>query len=88
MSIESTHDIKKTYCSEYTGDDSIPVFVAFAIEQYGHDKGIGSDAAFDTLSEYGVLEHLIKFYDVLHLHGDRWLMQEIDEFIERKKQVL
>lgn len=77
-----------TYCSEYTGDDSIPVFVAFAIEQYRHDKGISSEDAFDTLSKYGVLEHLIKFYDVLHLHGDQWLMQEIDEFIERKKKVL
>ena len=79
---------KHTYCSDYTGDDSIPVFVAFAIEQYGHEKGISSDVAFDTLFKYGVLEHLIKFYDVLHLHGDRWLMQEIDEFIERKKKAL
>lgn len=88
MISHTSHEKCPTYCSEYTGDDSIPVFVAFAIEQYSHEKGINSEEAFDILSKYGVLEHLIKFYDVLHLHGDRWLMQEIDEFIERKKQAL
>lgn len=83
-----SNNSNQTYCSAYTSDESIPVFVAFAIEQYRHNKGISSAEAFDTLSKYGVLEHLIEFYDVWHLHGDRWLIQEIDEFIERKKQVL
>ena len=88
MSTKISQDTKQTYCTEYTGDDSIPVFVAFAIEQYGHEKNISSGEAYDILAKYGVLEHLIRFYDVLHLHGDRWLIQEIDEFIERKKQAL
>lgn len=77
---------KGTYCRNYTGDESVPVFVAFAIEQYSHKKGISGEEAFDILSKYGVLEHLIEFYDVLHLHGDRWLMQEIDDIIKRKKE--
>lgn len=79
-------NIKEPCPSDYLFDNSIPVFVAFAIEQYSHDKQISGTDAFDILSKYGVIEHLIKFYDVLHLHGNRWLMQEIDEMIERKKR--
>ncbi len=73
------------YASDYTGDDSIPVFLAFSIEQYKHHKGISGEEAMSRLSEAGVLEHLADFYDVMHQHGARWLMQEIDEMVENNR---
>ncbi|MDE5652140.1 MAG: DUF3791 domain-containing protein [Muribaculaceae bacterium] len=75
-------DTSRIYSSDYTGDDSIPVFVAFAIEQYKHHKGIAGDEAMQILSDAGVLQHLVEFYDVMHLHGEKWLMQEIDHLVE------
>lgn len=75
---------KRTYCEDYSGDDSIPAFLAFAIEQYKHHKGITGEKAMTILSDSGVLEHLAEFYDVLHLHGSKWLMQEIDEMLAKK----
>lgn len=75
----------QTYCCDYTGDESIPVFVSFAIEQYKKYKGISGKEAMETLSEYGILEHLEEFYDVLHLHGHQWLMQEIDSIIQQRQ---
>lgn len=41
----------QTYVDAYNGDDSIPVFVAFAIEQYKNNKGIsGEEAARQSIS--------------------------------------
>lgn len=72
----------ETYASDYTGDDSIPSFVAFAIEQYKHHKGISGKEAMEILSDAGALEHLAEFYDVMHQHGAKWLMEELDEMVE------
>lgn len=77
-------DNSRIYASDYVGDDSIPVFIAFAIEQYAHHKGISGREAMEKLSESGVLEHLVEFYDVMHQHGERWLMEEIDDMITKK----
>lgn len=76
-------DNTQIYATDYTGDDSIPVFVAFAIEQYKRHKGISGAEAMELLSEAGVLEHLEEFYDVMHQHGASWLMQEIDEMVNK-----
>lgn len=79
-------DNTQIYSSKYNGDDSIPVFVAFAIEQYKHHKGISGYEAMQILSDAGVLEHLAEFYDVMHQHGAKWLMEEIDHLVEVKSK--
>lgn len=76
-------DNSNIYASDYTGNDSIPAFVAFAIEQYKHHRGISGEAAMEILSNAGVLEHLAEFYDVMHQHGAEWLMEEIDDIVEK-----
>lgn len=79
-------DNSKIYASDYTGDDSIPTFVAFAVEQYKHRKGISGEEAMAILSEAGVLEHLVEFYDVMHQHGAEWLVEEIEEMVSQNKK--
>ncbi|MDE5869681.1 MAG: DUF3791 domain-containing protein, partial [Muribaculaceae bacterium] len=78
-------DNSQIYSSAYTGDDSIPAFVAFVIEQYKHHKDISGEQAEEILSNSGVLEHLIEFYDIMHQHGSKWLMEEVDEMVEQGK---
>ncbi len=74
----------RQYVSDYTGqDESVPVFVSFAIEQYKHHKGIPGSEAMHILSEAGVLEHLVEYYDVMHQQSAEWLMEEIDAIVER-----
>ena len=79
-------DNSKIYSSYYTGDDSIPVFVSFAIEQYKQHKNISGQEAMQILSEAGVLAHLVEFYDVMHQHGAKWLMEEIDDLVAASKR--
>lgn len=84
MTATTKPDNSQIYISDYMGDDSIPIFVSFAIEQYKHHKGISGQEAMKILSDAGVLEHLVEFYDVMHQHGARWLMEEIDYLVEAK----
>lgn len=74
------------YVSDYTGDDSIPAFIAFVIEQYKHHKGISGEKSMEILSDAGVLEHLAEFYDVMHQHGAKWIMEELDEMVENNNK--
>jgi hypothetical protein len=42
-------------------------------------KGI---EALRLFKQYGVLDYLGSFYDVLHTFGDRYIVADIDEFIK------
>lgn len=72
---------EKTYVDAYTGDESVAMFITFAIEQYKNYKGLSGEEAAATLAEAGVLEHLEEYYDVLHTQGAQWLMAEIDVMV-------
>jgi len=37
--------------------------------------------AFNLFKQYGVLEYIGSFYDVLHSYGHQYIVQDIDEFI-------
>jgi hypothetical protein len=36
--------------------------------------------------QYGVMDYLGSFYDVLHTFGDKYIVKEIDLFIEARQQ--
>ena len=79
-----TADNKRIYNKEYTGDDTIPAFIAFCIEQYKVYKNISGERAMRILSEAGILEYLEEHYDTLHLESPQWILQDIDELVKSK----
>ncbi|MGN0280976.1 MAG: DUF3791 domain-containing protein [Prevotella sp.] len=66
-------------------DKDIALFVAFCIEEYGAAKGMTGEQVFDLFQLYGVTDYLCKCFEALHTQGRQWLMEEIDEFIEIRK---
>ncbi len=62
------------------------VFLSFCIEQYAKAKGITTDEAVSLFEQYGIAEHFCQFYEVLHTQGGQWLVEEIDEMINRRKK--
>ncbi len=76
---------ERIYVRDYTGDDTIPAFITFCIEQYKNYKKISGREAMNALSEAGVLEYLEKHYEALHLESEQWIMKDIDELVETKK---
>lgn len=74
----------RTYSDAYTGDDTIPEFVTFCIEQYKIYKGISGQEAMERLSQAGVLEYIAEQYDVLHTESKQWILKDIDQLVESK----
>ncbi len=66
-------------------EKDIALFVAFCIEEYGAAKGISGEQVLDLFSKYGLVDYLSEFYDVLHTQGRQWLIEEIDEYIEIRR---
>ncbi len=67
-------------------EKDVALFVAFCIEEYGAEKGLTGDKVFDLFTQYGVGDYLRDFFDTLHTQSRQWLMAEIDEFIEIRKE--
>lgn len=67
-------------------EKDIALFVAFCIEEYGAAKGMSGEQVLDLFSKYGLVDYLSEFYDVLHTQGRQWLIEEIDEYIEIRKE--
>ena len=67
-------------------EKNIALFVAFCIEEYGAAKGMSGEQVLDLFSKYGLVDYLSEFYDVLHTQGRQWLIEEIDEYIEIRKE--
>lgn len=66
-------------------EKDIALFVAFCIEEYGAAKGMSGEQVLDLFSQYGLVDYLSEFYDVLHTQGRQWLIEEIDEYIEIRR---
>lgn len=63
----------------------IAMFLSFCIEQYAKAKNMKTEDVADLLERYGIAKHICEFYDVLHTQGGQWLVEEIDEMINRRK---
>ncbi len=66
--------------------NDISLFLAFCIEQYKQRHHMSGEQAMQELDQYGVLEYLEECYAPLHTQSAQWIMEDIDEFIEKRKQ--
>ena len=66
-------------------EKDIALFVAFCIEEYGAAKGMASEQVLDLFVKYGLTEYLSECYESLHTQGRQWLIEEIDEYINIRK---
>jgi len=62
-------------------------FKAFCLERYKYAHNLKGVETLRLFKQYGVLDYLGSFYDVLHTFGDRYIVADIDEFIEVRKTV-
>lgn len=64
----------------------IAYFLAFCMEQYKHVKGLSGQEVLALFDHYGVLEYLSEYYDVLHSQSRQWIIEDIEEFIDIRKE--
>ena len=66
--------------------NEISYFISFCIEQYKQQHHLTGEQAMLELDRYGVLEYLEEFYGVLHTQSAQWIVEDIDNFINKRKQ--
>lgn len=56
-------------------------FLIYCMERYRHFKGLsGADVA-KPFEKYGIYGYITKYFDSLHIMGDRCIVQDIDDYI-------
>ena len=63
----------------------IAYFVSWCIEEYKSVVGLGGTATMELLDKYGILQYLTDNFEVLHTQSRQWLMEEITEQLETRK---
>ena len=61
-------------------------FKVFCLECYKSAHKMKGRDAFNLFKQYGVLEYIGSFYDVLHSFGHKYIVQDIDEFIDTRRK--
>ena len=61
-------------------------FKAFCFEAYRADKGLSGRETMSLFRKYGVLDYLSACYDVLHTTGRAYIVEDIDIFINARKE--
>jgi len=62
-------------------------FKAFCIERYKYYHKLNGKEALQLFTQYGVMDYISSFYDVLHTFGDQYIISDIDEFIAARRMV-
>ena len=60
-------------------------FKAFCIERYKYEHNMSGKDTISLFMQYGVLEYIGSFYDVLHTFGDQYIVADIDRFIQARQ---
>ena len=62
-------------------------FKVFCLEQFKNAHSLSGRDAMEQFKQYGVLEYINSFFDVLHSYGGKYIVQDIDMFIESRQGI-
>jgi len=60
-------------------------FKVFCIEQYKTEHHLTGAEAMRRFKDFGVLDYIGSFYDVLHATGAKYIVEDIDLFIAARQ---
>lgn len=64
----------------------VAYFLSFCIEQYKKAKQLHGAEVSEIFGRYGVLDYLEQHFEPLHSQSCQWILEDIDEFINLRKQ--
>jgi len=63
-------------------NSKILLFFSFCLEKYKLFANISAEETLFIFHKYGVFDYMRETFEVLHTQGERYIMEEIDEFIK------
>lgn len=89
LSTANLYDMLQTEKNEEKEKEnhSAPVllFLSFCIENYKDYKNLSIEETLLLFNQYGVVDYLEDVFDTLHTQGKDYIMSEIDEYINNRK---
>ena len=67
-------------------DEMKTEFLSFCIEIYKMKLGVSGAKIAEYFEDNGVLDFLLKNYDLLHTIGKEQLLEEIERFLKNRRQ--
>jgi len=65
--------------------NEVIMFKTFCLEQYKFAHGLKGSDALRLFNQYGVMDYIGSFYDVLHAFGSQYIVSDIEEFIAARQ---
>lgn len=56
-------------------------FLIHCIECYRLAKRMSGAAVADCFSRYGIFDYIMRYFESLHVNGDKYLVEDIDAYI-------
>ena len=63
-------------------------FIIYCIERYRQIKGLTGAEVIALFNQYGIMEFVRQFFELLHINGDEYIVKEIDDYIVEQKSGL
>ena len=60
-------------------------FLVLCVEEYKLQKGMTGKEVMDLFNQYSVFEYIQAFYDVLHTTGTKYIVNDIDLYIQSRQ---
>ncbi len=60
-------------------------FKTFCIESYKQAHKMSGKKTIELFTEYGVLNYINSFFDILHSTGQRYIVEDIDLYIKARQ---
>jgi len=62
-------------------------FLVYCIENYKNDKGLKGREAIELFNKYRVLDYINASYESLHTTGREYIIDDLDIYINARKQL-
>ena len=63
-------------------------FLIYCIERYRQIKGLTGSEVVALFNQYGIMEFVRQFFDLLHINSDECIVMEIDDYIAEQQRGL
>lgn len=61
-------------------------FIILCLEEYKNNKGMTGKEVVGLFNKYSVFDYIRSFYEVLHTTGTRYIIHDIDLYIDSRKK--
>ena len=64
--------------------DSKTKFLIYCMEIYKRAENLNGVQVLERFSQYNLFDYVLEFYEILHIHGVSYILQDINSYISEQ----